>query len=383
VGLDGGGDVERDVGGRVDRHVWTPPPRKRSRRRRILLALAPLAAVFAAGLVAAALIRVPYYSLGPGSIRATEPLVDLGGGNRDPEAGTVDFATVSVNGRLNLLQAFAGWLDPAVDVVPEERILQGRSPKENQQVNLQLMDDSKSVAVQVALQRAGLSRPTGAELAEITPGSPADGVLAVGDVVVTIAGQPVTTSTDLVSRIRSQAVGAAVDLVVRPGVGGKADGDPRGATGTRSVTRAASPDQPTVPFLGVSVRTAYQVDYEHDVTIDSGQVGGPSAGLAFTLGVIDLLTDGDLTGGTEVTATGTIRPDGSVGAIGGVQQKAAAVRRAGVKLFLVPSEQTPDELARARELAGDGVDIVPVATLDEALHVLATRGGGSVAMPRS
>jgi PDZ domain-containing protein len=138
-----------------------------------------------------------------------------------------------------------------------------------------------------------------------------------------------------------------------------------------------------VAFLGVSVRTAYQVTYGHDVEIDSGQVGGPSAGLAFTLGAIDLLTPGDLTGGTEVTATGTIRPDGSVGAIGGVQQKAAAVRRAGVKLFLVPSEQTPEELARARKLAGDEVDIVPVATLDEALHALSTRGGESVALPRS
>jgi PDZ domain-containing protein len=136
-----------------------------------------------------------------------------------------------------------------------------------------------------------------------------------------------------------------------------------------------------VAFLGVSVRTAYEVDYPHEVTIDSGQVGGPSAGLAFTLGVIDLLTPGDLTGGTEITATGTIRPDGSVGAIGGVQQKAAAVRRAGVRLFLVPAEQTPEELARARELAGKGVEIVPVKTLDEALDVLATRGGEEIAMP--
>src|SRR5687768_1334272 len=154
-----------------------PTGAPRTRRRRVLMVQLPIVAVFAAGLVAAALIRIPYYSLGPGSIRATETLVDLGGGERDPEAGTVDFATVSVNGRLNLLQAFAGWLDPAVDVVPEERILQGRSPKENQQVNLQLMDDSKSVAVQVALQRIGRSKPTGAEIAQVTPGSPAEGAL--------------------------------------------------------------------------------------------------------------------------------------------------------------------------------------------------------------
>lgn len=357
-----------------------PPPVRRSRRRRLMVVLGPLLVVVAGGLIAAALIRVPYYSIGPGSVRSTEPLVDLGGGERDDARGIVDFVTVSVHGRLNLLQAFAGWLDPAVDVVPEDRILQGRSPQQNQQVNQQMMDDSKTLAVSVALQRIGLSAPTGAEVVTVGEGSPAAGVLAVGDVLTGIDDVAVDTSTEAVDQVHAHQPGATVRLTVREARDGKAVADPAAETVTKTVTLADNPSQPGTAFLGVNVRTTYQSTYGHPVTIDSGQVGGPSAGLAFTLGVIDLLTPGDLTGGKEVTATGTIRPDGSVGAIGGVQQKAAAVRRAGVKLFLVPAEQTPDELARARALAGNGVDVVPVKDLSEALNVLASRGGDGIAL---
>lgn len=342
----------------------------------------PFLALLGAGVAVAAVVKVPYYSIGPGSVRSTEPLVDLGGGERDEGDGVVDFVTVSVHGRLNLIQAFSAWLDPAVDVVPEERILQGRSPQQNQQVNQQMMDDSKSLAVAVALQKVGLSRPTGAEVTEVGKGAPAEGQVAAGDVIVSLGGETIATSSDLVTKIRAHQSGETVSFVVRPASAGKANPDPGAATVTKQARLAVNPNDAGMPFLGVNVRTVYQVDYPHTVTIDSGQVGGPSAGLAFTLGMIDLLTEGSLTGGEEITATGTINADGTVGPIGGVQQKAAAVRRAGVKLFLVPASQTPEELARARELAGNGVDVVPVKDLSEALSVLAAHGGDNVALPQ-
>lgn len=337
--------------------------------------------------VGAALIRIPYYALAPGAIRPTESLIDLGTGVRDPEAGEVSFATVSVDGRLSLLQALSGWWDGTIDVVPEDRILQGQSPQESKQANQVLMNDSKDVAVHVALGALGLADVAGAQIASVVPGSPADGALQVGEVVIATDGAPVAGGAALAGRVRSAAPGTTVQLRVAPasalqsgasGRGVDAFTDLDAAARDVAVTLAAD-EAGTGAVLGVDVRDAVRSTYDGAIEIDSRQVGGPSAGLAYTLGVIDLLSPGDLTGGVRVAATGTMSPDGAIGAIGGIQQKAAAARRAGVELFLVPDSQVPGELAAARKLAG-GVELVPVGTLQEALDVLASRGGDEVAM---
>jgi len=142
-----------------------------------------------------------------------------------------------------------------------------------------------------------------------------------------------------------------------------------------SATLGTNENRPEEAFFGVRVQTSFDVTFPYPVTIDSGQVGGPSAGLAFTLGLIDELTPGELTGGQEVAATGTISPDGTVGPIGGLEHKVDAVRHAGVKLFLVPDSQTPEEMARAQARTKGEVEIVPVHDLDAALAALAAHGG--------
>ena len=114
-----------------------------------------------------------------------------------------------------------------------------------------------------------------------------------------------------------------------------------------------------------------------EVAIDSGKVGGPSAGLEFALSILDQLTPGELTGGGKVAVTGTIELDGTVGPVGGVPQKTVTVRRAGAKLFLVPKEQ----VAEAQAKATDGVEVVGVGTLDEAIEALAARGGDRSGIP--
>lgn len=344
-------------------------PRARWREALVYLPLLLLVIV----VVAAVRVRLPYYSIGPGSIRPTEPLIDLGGGTRDESPGSVAFATVVVNGRLTVVDIVVGWARPSVDIVPEDRVLQGRSPGANRRANQESMDSAKDLAVQVALQRLGQSRPAGAEVAIVVEGSPAVGVLGVGDVVVALDGQPVSGSGDLVGSIRRRTPGTVVTVAVVPGADGRRVTVGAGGAVDRQVVLGEG--DPGVAFLGVSVRTAYDVDYPHTVVIDSGAVGGPSAGLAFTLGVLDLLTPGDLAGGREVAVTGTINPDGTVGAIGGVQQKAAAARAAGVQVMLVPASQTTEEIAQARALAGAGVEVVPVRTLDEALEQLGRHGG--------
>lgn len=356
----------------------------RTHRWTIVTVLAVTACI---GLVGAALIRIPYYALEPGSIRPTERLIDLGAGVRDPDAGEVSFATVSVDGRLNLLQALSGWWDGTIDVVPEERILQGQTPQQSQQTNQVLMNDSKDVAVHVALRSLGLATSAGAQVAAVVPGSPAEGVLQVGDVVISIDGTPVTHAVELADRVRRARPGEVMTFRVAPAAAldGAPDAgqppfevlDAAARTATVTLGRDAAHD---TAMLGVDVRDAFRSTYAGAIEIDSMQVGGPSAGLAYTLGIIDLLTPGDLTGGRHVTATGVMDASGTVGAIGGLPQKAVAARRAGVELFLVPAGQSPGELAEARHLA-EGVELVPVATLQQALDALASHGGDEVALP--
>ncbi|MFN6122052.1 MAG: S16 family serine protease, partial [Actinomycetes bacterium] len=135
-------------------------------------------------------------------------------------------------------------------------------------------------------------------------------------------------------------------------------------------------------IIGFSPYDTATAKLPFDVDIDSGAIGGPSAGLAFTLTLIDELTPGELTGGRRVAVTGTIRIDGTVGGIGGLAQKVSAVRQLGADVFLVPAEQGEQDIALARQVAGDDLDIVPVANLDEALAALAEYGGNGLELGR-
>ena len=351
-----------------------PDLAQRARRRTASTVLIAAGLMLGAAIVASLWFRLPYFTLGPGSVRPTGPLIEVDGGEPFPPANGVAFTTVSLDGRLTVWEALAGWLDPHVDVVSEDVVLQGRTPEESQQVNLQLMDDAKETATQVALVELGLSRAAGAEVVDVVPGSPAAGALAVGDVVTAIDGQPITSSSALVQAIGGHRPGDQVSLVVERQPGTDSAEAPRQSE-TVEATLAAAEGQPDTPFFGVRVSTWYDNRYPNPIAIDSGDVVGPSAGLAFTLGLIDTLTPGELAGSTEVAATGTIRPDGTVGPIGGLEFKVDAVRQAGIPLFIVPASQTAGELAEAASRAGDEVEIVPVNTLSEALAALGSRGG--------
>lgn len=132
------------------------------------------------------------------------------------------------------------------------------------------------------------------------------------------------------------------------------------------------PEDPARSFLGVTLRTRQQdFSLPFDVAIDTGKVGGPSAGLEFALSIVDQLTAGELTGGQKVAVTGTIELDGSVGPVGGIPQKTVTVRRAGASLFLVPK----DQVGEAQAKAGEGIEVVGVDTLDEAIQALAAWWG--------
>jgi Lon-like protease len=144
------------------------------------------------------------------------------------------------------------------------------------------------------------------------------------------------------------------------------------------VELSASPDDPDRTIVGFYPFDTARVELPFELSIDPNGVGGPSAGLAFTLSIIDELTPGELTGGSDVAVTGTIGLDGDVGPIGGLRQKASAVAQSGADVFIVPADQGEDDIAAAQAAAGDDLVIVPVATLEEALAALIEFGGDAI-----
>lgn len=210
---------------------------------------------------------------------------------------------------------------------------------------------------------------SGALVAGLLPGFPAAEALTFGEVLVEIDGEEVVTTRDALRLINARDPGQEMSFTVRTTEGELRDGSL--ILAERPDDERTPEDESGGPFVGIEVRPAYATPY--DVDIDSGKVGGPSAGLAFTLALIDLLTPGELTGGIEVAATGEVLDDGRIGIVGGVAQKTASVRDRGVELFLVPA----GDFETAAVAADESLEVVAVETLDDALEALAERGGNA------
>jgi PDZ domain-containing protein len=338
------------------------------RRRRLLLSIGALLLVVP--LLAGVFIRVPYYLISPGEARGVAELIKLKGDSAKvyPPKGKILFTTVSLIGDVNVFQALSGWINKEVQVIPEKQITGGAPRQEVRQVNIQAMVDSKLTATKVALERLGYRVSVtgdGALVTLVSPGDPADGQLQIGDVIRSVDGETVSLHDQVVSRVRQHKPGDVVAIGFRRG----------GADKSVALRSIAGPDG--AARIGVQLQTNdLKYDFPVDVSIETGLVGGPSAGLAFTLALIDDLTEGELTGGRKVAVTGTIDSDGNVGPVGGVAQKTVTARQAGAIAFLVP----PAEEKEAQVFAGK-MQIIPVKTLADALSALHRLGGSEVALP--
>lgn len=317
--------------------------------------------------------HLPYYQIAPGSAVDTSRLVAVDDEHAYPPDGTILLTTVSL-GKVTLLEALQGWLDPATDVVSERVIAPPDvDERELRQLNLDLMEESKQTAIGVAFEALGVDaiHGAGAEVVGVETGTPAaEAALVAGDTIIGIDGELVEVDFEAVRLLGARTPGDTVALDVRSGT----DASVR----TVIATLVERPDDASRAYLGVSLSTKdLSFDFPFDVEVQSERIGGPSAGLAFALVIIDLLTEGELTGGTTVATTGTIELDGSVGEVGGVAQKTIAVKRSGATLFLVPS----GELVEARRFAGTDLEVRGVDTLDDALTALAEFGGNGLALP--
>jgi len=326
----------------------------------------------AAAIIAAFVVPMPYYIDGPGLVQATQPLVSVSGHRSYTSKGRVMFTTVSQR-RATPALLLRAWLDDSVDSLPEKQVTPDGNRDQQRREEQAQMDRSKLTALEVAFHQLDLPLTisgTGAFINEVAPSFPSAKVIKPGDVITAIDGTPVSVDDDVRPLLTGKAVGADVTLTLRK----------KGATDTTDVqtTLGRNEDDPSHGYLGVALSTADEkVNLPFEIELDSGSVIGPSAGLAWTLGVIDRLSPGDLTHGRVVAVTGTIAEDGSVGPIGGISQKVVAAKDAGATLFLYPASTDRADVRRMRSLAGDDIELKSVATIEDALRVLDPNGLGA------
>jgi len=334
--------------------------------------------VLLGGFVAvSSLISAPYTELVPGDALPVSGLITVPPGRAHPIHGKVLLTDVGVQS-LRYLQYFYVRLFPnRVDTVVPTGALTSNLPESefNAQGTVD-MAESQLTAKAVALRQLGYrvpERDVGVTIYVIDPGSPAWRTLQVGDVVTSIDGIPTTNPQALQDAVRSRQPGDTVTIRV----GSISQPTPGHDVSVR--LGSITVDHKIVAFLGIgdpssqiaAMGTQPVYDFPFPVSINSDDIGGPSAGLAWTLGILNALGGGQLTGGRVVAATGTIRPDGTVGDVGGVQQKTVAVEEAGASVFLVPVP----ELATARAMATPGLTVMAVGSLGQALSDLEHLGG--------
>ncbi len=328
------------------------------------------------------------YALTPAAADPVNPRIHFGDLPADAERFETDhdfvFVTVTAPSQ-SVLSWLAGRNEPAVDFLTYEGKYGTRTPSQRREFNLQMMRTAEQEAQYVALSKLGfdvditpgevivsevLCKIVDEETNECSEWFPSDAVIDPADRILEAGGVELQSVDDLMEVLADKEPGDEIELVIdRPGEG----------ESTVTVELSAAPDDPERTIVGFRPFDTRAIQLPFEVDIETDQIGGPSAGLAFTLALIDELSPGSLTGPQDVAVTGTISLDGTVGAIGGLTQKVSAVHQNGVRVFLVPASQSeldsPEALQRLHDAGRGEVEIIPVATLDEALAVLEGLGG--------
>ena len=328
------------------------------------------AAVFVVLAVLVAALPVPYVTWSPGTPRdvlgspgapgataggGAESMITISGTPTYPTAGRLDLTVVSAtsaDSRLSLPQALVAYWRPEHDTLPREAVYPpGQTTEEVESADAEMMVDAQDDAAVAALRASSEPVQRRPAIASVTVGSPAQGNLRPGDLVVSVDGVDTPTPALVQAQVRRAVAGRDLTfLVVRDKVR------------TTVTFRPAPQASGTGVQIGISIGTGY--DYAPRISYDLGQkIGGPSAGLVFALAIYDKLTPGELFAGQHVAGTGTIDPTGTVGGIGGIQEKIAGAQQAGATTFLVPAPNCAD-LAGVRT----SMRLVRVATLTDAIR---------------
>lgn len=333
------------------------------RRARIWWVTGPLLAISWLATIVMLLLPSPYSTMSPGQVKDTSHLITIQKGVKTySHSGQFAYVTVTETARPLYAQTLWGWLHPAIDVFPTEALIGDRTIEEDRRYAAVMMNNSQQSAAFQALTLLGYNTQkvaSGVFINQIVPHSPADGKLSAADVITAIDKTPIYTTQDLAKFMQKVKPGQSVVLTV----------DRIGVDANLKVTvklGSHKVEGETRPYLGIFMETRPHFKVPFTVEFDTGNVGGPSAGLALTLSLMDQLSPKGLTRGHDIAVTGTVQLDGSVGQIGGIRQKTHAVVRSGADVFLVPEGNYEE----AKEIAGDQVRVIAVTSIEDALAKL-------------
>ncbi|MEV8317436.1 PDZ domain-containing protein [Streptomyces sp. NPDC059900] len=326
-------------------------------------------------LCAGVLIKVPYSVMSPGPTVNTlgdhggEPVLQISGHKTYPTSGHLNMTTVRVTSadyNMNIAEAVYGWLAHDNIVVPHETLYpNGKTEQQSSQENAEEFSQSQEAAKVAALRELDLPVKSQVVVSTVFKDSPAEGKLHAGDVIKTVDGKPVKEMTDVSELVTKHKPGQDVVFSVVPvkeaAAAEKAGKEPTRTEDLKITTEKAKDGRAVV---GIEAGTDHTFPFTIDIKL--ADVGGPSAGLMFALGIVDKLTPGDLTGGNFVAGTGTIDVDGKVGPIGGIGMKTVGARSKGAEYFLTPK----DNCATAAKDVPDGLTLVKVDTIDDAVDSL-------------
>ena len=304
------------------------------------------------------LVHLPYAILKPGPVKNTlgttkdgKPLIEVSGPTY-PTSGALDFTTVVVYGGpnypVNGWRALSSLLDSASEVLPEEAMFpKGTTGQQVEEQNAAEMADSQQEAVAVALRAAGHSVPEVVTIASVQADAASGATLKAGDVITAVDGTKTTGTAAIRAAVQRHRPGDTLQVTVR-------------RDGRERALAVKTGERDGKAVLGVLLRMSFEFPLK--VAINAGDVGGPSAGLMFALGIYDKITPGQLTGGAVVAGTGTIDSAGGVGAIGGMRQKLVGARDGGATWFLAPEANCAQVVGQVP----DGLRVVRVATFAQA-----------------
>lgn len=358
----------------TDPGVQAPPPVERTELSQRLLTM--LVSGFTTVVLGAVIVLVPapyaIYAPGPvtnvlGLVGSTRLITITGAATYQPK-GTLDMTTVQVSGgpggRVSLLEVLKAWLSRSQAVLPQDQVFPpGQTAAQVDSENAAEMSDSQESATAAGLREAGLTVPETVAIAEVSGTAPAASVLRSGDVITGVDGVPTVDSAALRAKINALQPRTAITVQVR-----------RDGVARSLATTTTSQDGRTI--LGVGLDPTFRFPVQ--VKFATRDVGGPSAGMMFALGIVDLLGPGELTGGQQIAGTGTIDSAGKIGPIGGIAQKLVGARSAGARWFLAPADNCDGVVGNVPK----GLRVVRTASLHEArLAVEAIARGTGASLP--
>tara|TARA_R110002051_G_scaffold60578_13_gene111085 strand:+ start:3095 stop:4222 length:1128 start_codon:yes stop_codon:yes gene_type:complete len=327
------------------------------------------------GTLLATLVPSPYIIEQPGPVYDTlgdveiegalVPLIQIPVETTYPTEGALDMLTVNVRGNpdspLSWFEIGAAYFDRSRAIVPVEAVYPvGVTVEESTEAGRVQMETSQQEAIAAALSNLDYEFDATLTVAETTDGGPSDGVLQAGDIVLTVNGEEFADVAGLRDAIAANGTSTPADVVY------ERDGEEL----TAEITPVLSEGDDAIAVIGVIVGSEY--NFPVDVKIQLENVGGPSAGMMFALGIIDKLTPGPINGGHQVAGTGTISATGDVGPIGGIQQKMYGAKDAGADFFFAPVENCDEVVGNTPK----DLTVYAIDNLNDALVALASIRGG-------